>query len=742
MANDNTLGAPTEGLGQTVTFAAEGGRTPQMQPVLRQSMRNSSTGGGATRTTQALQVPEAKQDATFAALAKLGGDLLKPHLEAERTAMYMQGMQKAAQGQAITEIVDEQPWYSKLFGPTSLVDGARAYAASAKATALAVDFEQKLPEYRKLSANEFAGVATKAVLDTVTGDPTTDMMVQAEVSKTFPTMMKNQAKAHLRYQQEVFEGTIAGNADAAFAALGQQAAAARHPGSTTEDADVLGAGLRALAAFDKPAEMDQKHHDQLIANSAVGAIGNGNFAVFELLESSGKLGQMGADAQYQIRRAKDQASSRARVNLPIEFATHLADFKGLSSDPAATDASIVAAAQALNAKYTQTTGDSSPLIPISTTASELVQYRTAEAQRQAAARREIAATKGAADKALLKLDFAQRSAANAVREPSTLALLTPSEREDAFNEIRVSGKQNLMPVVVAAAGAGVVDHVTKVQIQANVSAALQTGDATKFHLAYTNWREIKVTAGDDPLPAHVYGGEYKDQLMKYDKAVQGRNLQPHELQAFFVEAMKPDPKPIADAKRRKAVTEALSNAWDNSLSYLHFTNEVPPVDPAGLATALSPYLDPNLEADQAVKVAKAQAEKLSIVGGYFWHKVAGTSSFGDWLLDPLKASVGSDGIHRATRDAIDATAKSVGITDGIKIVQAPDTPDKVPRIIVWGIGTDGNVKSATLSASDVDTQWKASKATYVPAKPDLSQPAPNVVYQDAEREAYRRRMNQ
>jgi len=742
MANDNTLGAPTEGLGQTVTFAAEGGRTPQMQPVLRQSMRNSSTGGGATRTAQALQVPEAKQDATFAVLAKLGGDLLKPHLEAERTAMYWQGVQKASQGQAVTEIVDEQPWYSKLFGSTALVDGARAYTASIKATALAVEFEKNMEENRKLSANEITAKVTGAVQAAATGDPATDILVQAEMVKAMPTMLKNQAKAHLRYQQEVFEQSMESNMDTKLAALGQADAAARQPGSVLDGGDALGAAISATQAFDKPADVDQKVHNRIISTSISKAVTSGNFAAYEFAKSAGVIDKLSPEEQFQINRAKEQASSRARINLPIEFATYLADFKSLSSYPAATDESIVAEAQALNAKYTQATGDASPLIPISTTAAELVQFRTAEAQRAAAARREIDSTRNAAAKAALKQDFIVQNADKAVREPSTLALLTPAEREDAFNEIRVSGKQNLMPVVVAAAGAGVVDNVTKMQIQANVSAALQTGDATKFHLAYSKWREIKVAAGDDPVPTAVYGGEYKDQLMKYAKAVQGRNPQSHELQAFFVDAMKPDPKPIADAKRRKEVTEALSNTWDNTLSYLHFTNEVPPVDPAGLATALSPYLDPNLPADKAVKVAKVQAEKLSIVGGYFWHKVAGTSSFGDWLLDPLKAAVGSDGIHRATRDAIDATAKSVGITEGVRIVQAPDTPDKVPRIIVWGIGTDGNVKSATLSARDVDNQWKASKAPYVPAKPDLSQPPPNVVYQDAERDAYRRRMNQ
>ena len=93
-ANDNTLGAPTEGLGQTVTFTASGGvGVPQLQIPDRGAVRMGTQGGAPTSSGQARQVQAAQPDPTMAALMKLGGNLLAPAVKRDQEAQFMQGTQ-------------------------------------------------------------------------------------------------------------------------------------------------------------------------------------------------------------------------------------------------------------------------------------------------------------------------------------------------------------------------------------------------------------------------------------------------------------------------------------------------------------------------------------------------------------------------------------------------------------------------------------------------------------------------
>lgn len=710
MANDNTLGAPTEGLGQTVTFAAEGGRGPQMTPVLRQSLRNNSSGGGAVRTAQALQIPEAKQDATFSVLAKLGGELLKPHLEQERTAAYVQGMQKAAQGQAIAEIVDEQPWYSKLFGSTSLVDGARAYTATTKATSIAVDFEEKLPEYRKLSASEFSSVATKALLGTATGDAVTDMMIQSEVSKTLPTVMKNQAKAHLRYQQEVFTESIGAAADAGFALLAQQDAQARQPGSIKDDADVLGAAIRVVDSFTRPAEMDVKTHDKVIANSAIKAISTGNFLAYDVLERSGKLAQMGADEQYQIRRARHQASNDARVNLPPEFAVQLAEFKNLSALASSNDESIIAKAAEINAAYRSATGDSTPLINTTATAGELLQLRAADAARlrHAEAQRDKALTKAQKDEAEIALITGH--AANVVADPSYyIGHLKKPDQQAVFNHIRAASPQNHLAAVVRQASFGVKDDVLKDQLQGAVGHAMREGDPALLAEVYNRlYAPLVASSGDlKEVVAQQYSGEFGDTLARYHKIAQGQKLDPTMAAVAYGEATRPLPKTAPDAKKLKAVTKELESGYVMSaISAVGLRDTQPLVNPEGLAALIVPRLNSSLPVDQAIEKVKRESPDLSVLGGHYWTKSTKDTNLEQWFYNnPKLYGVASDNVHRATRAAIDKYSKVAGIDGDPQIGQVLDTPTGVPQLYVMGLGSDGKVKIKTFTAEDINNDW-------------------------------------
>ena len=72
-------------------------------------------------------------DKTAAAIFGFAETLLKPVAAEVAERKFLEGVQRAASGEALTQIVNGQPWYSKIFGPSSAVEGARQYSLDAQA---------------------------------------------------------------------------------------------------------------------------------------------------------------------------------------------------------------------------------------------------------------------------------------------------------------------------------------------------------------------------------------------------------------------------------------------------------------------------------------------------------------------------------------------------------------------------------------------------------------------------------
>ena len=152
MAADNTLGSPTEGLGANITFSGGDRRQPaQMRVGEAQQVRL----GNSTKIS--LQTPVVglgnmanDNDPTLDLVMKVAGAVVGPALKKYQTEQYVAGMQRAASGAAVKDIVDEQPWYSRIFGDSDVVEGARAYTQQAKATETAMLMTENMQELRKL----------------------------------------------------------------------------------------------------------------------------------------------------------------------------------------------------------------------------------------------------------------------------------------------------------------------------------------------------------------------------------------------------------------------------------------------------------------------------------------------------------------------------------------------------------------------------------------------------------------
>lgn len=717
MANDNTLGAPTEGLGQTVTFAAGGqGRTPQQQPVQRQALRAGASGGGAQLTAQALQIPPSKGDATFQVLAKLGGDLLKPHLEAERTAAYFEGMQRASSDEALKEVIDEQPWYSKLFGPTSLVDGARAGAAAAKALSVAVDFETNMKEYRQLAPQEFAKAAAQKVAAAHTGDAITDMMITQQAGQSLPQVMKNQTKEHLRFKQEKLVEGMKSSLASGLALIGASDNNARNPDSATEQVDTLGAAINVVSLFQRPDTIDPKLHDGIVGDTVIQAVSQGNFAAYNLLETSGKLGELAPDVAYRVRRAKEQASSAARMNVSRGIVE--AEAAWLANRDGKTEADILAGAEALNKRYTAETGDNSPYVPKTATVRELVQHKDAELRRLEAERRELgritdAATKEAKTTAHLYAVGERLTSADGYY----IGDVPKKDQQAYLDHVFAVSPGAYYRVLANQHARGVIHDTGKDTIAAGFAGAIQAKSAPMFAEAYKRYAAlVEAGEGRGAAVANTYAGEFKEQAAIYHRFARGRALPEMDANVAFLEAINPPPAEatgkFAQAVEKELTSNTAGSLWSATKRVVG-GDEFPVRDPRGLRDILVPVANKRLDPDDAVEAARARVgghPSLTELGGYHWLRLPGTTDPRDWFERNFKQEDGVAGVtsktwNRAFVHTVDKVAEAGGIVDGLTIKQYKDNSNKVPVMYMTGTGSDGQWRIMTFTAEDMHRNW-------------------------------------
>ena len=707
MANDNTLGAPTEGLGQTVTFAADGRQgVPQTSASNRQSLKLDARGGGAQRTSQALRVPEAQPDPTFQALAKMGGEMLRPHIEAERQVKYVEGMQRAAQGEAITEIVEEQPWYSKLFGSTSLVDGARAYSASAKATSIAVEMETKMDELRKLSPSEFAKYSADVLTKANTGDVPTDMLISQQIGSVLPQVMKSQAKAHLRYKQEVLDESIDASHTAGFASLGAVASAARQ-GGTTDDLDVLTNQLHLAGQLAPPPDVDREHYNKLLANSAVKSILSGNLDAAAFLDQTKILDSLSPQQQVAIKEATNRARSEARMKLPPEFADELASFLRAGNDGSSLD-ELKEKAKVFNERYKKYTGDPQDYFSAANLASEINQWHNTQAQLRAEAARRTASAATKVDKEAAALSQ-QAGIAAAMVQGGYVKNETADDKRMAWAMLgQQQTPEGLARTRAVQASMDNPDTAYADKLQSGILLAAATDGKTPGNPAalYAMYQEYKLLEKQgSAFAAQVYAGKGGKIMQAYDQIAAGQPATGTNIDIWFTRAvtkgMEPDAK--LNAEDKKALTAEFTTGKFGAIYNAFVSESYAYKNPAGLAEDVASFVRTDLPPDVRAKKALADAKsagRIDDLAGWHWRKLPGSSSFGDALRkDGTNANV-----NQTFDFAVEHYSKAVGMDTVSTVGQLVDDRGD-PQMFLVGTGDDGSIKTTFFRASEVARLW-------------------------------------
>ncbi|MDR5779162.1 hypothetical protein QCE63_06930 [Caballeronia sp. LZ065] len=121
---------------------------------------------------------------------KLTQGMIQPYIDRAKKEQYADGMAQAAQGKSLIDIENDQPWYTKLYGPDATVQGAQMFNVNAAMNDAQTQFMQAMPQLREKSPDQVRGyIVQKMSQVPQTGDQWTDAMVQQKLAEQMPQML-------------------------------------------------------------------------------------------------------------------------------------------------------------------------------------------------------------------------------------------------------------------------------------------------------------------------------------------------------------------------------------------------------------------------------------------------------------------------------------------------------------------------------------------------------------------------
>lgn len=357
--NPNALGAPAEGFGQTVSFAFDPrGEVPQQRPITSRPSNGGFSGGMQRRASDpnAAQQEPVRADPTGALLLKVGNEIMSRKLDEQRTVKFVEGMQRAMNGAAITDVVAEVPWYAKLFGDTPMIEGARAYTASTKVNDAVAQQVSSMGQLETMNGADAAKHFTGVVNSALTGDAGTDAVIMKGMTEQLPGLMKAQAKAHYAHGQRTASAAMGANITSGAKAL--QSYGELHADDKVNAADMKIAKDAFVRGSLPPDGVDEDNYIKTLVGSMHLMAQTGQFHAVEALRESAVMMALPADKAAALDKAIMTAATKHRDNYALTFIGEMAALKSdAATGVAGGDVSdIKRRLEGMNSKYQRLSG--------------------------------------------------------------------------------------------------------------------------------------------------------------------------------------------------------------------------------------------------------------------------------------------------------------------------------------------------------------------------------------------------
>jgi len=346
-------------------------------------------GGGAGRAAQAPGGEFGQQADVNAraldALDQMTQGFLRPYVEAQQKKAYFDGMSQVAQGRALQDIEREQPWFTKIFGPSATVQGAQAMTAMTQVAQAQSEFMAAMPELRSQAPDAVRQyLAEQAARLGSTGDVLVDGLIQQKLAEQWGTMLGTHMKQHMAWRQEdMGEKFIA--MQAANGALLQQTLLQQ---AGFDDAKRAQEVEKFTAGLARPQGMTDEAYGTYMARAATAQLHGGNFAAWEAIKATPEAWQViSPKTRQELLDSEPKWRQEALKFGPAltQITTDAAQLRvAVQQGAFENEAALHAAIDGFNARFAQTSGASGPMYNNLERAALVQQYLQARADNAAA----------------------------------------------------------------------------------------------------------------------------------------------------------------------------------------------------------------------------------------------------------------------------------------------------------------------------------------------------------------------
>lgn len=618
------------------SFTIQAGEAVQQRQTGIQLGQTGIQGAGRAAAADPLQ-RVVLDTSTSDLLMKLGSKIIEPMIQQQQTKKFLEGAQRVAQGEALKEIVDEQPWFTTIFGTSSSVQGARAMAQMKGVDDYLTDIANNMPEYQKLSSKEFGDAMTSKMQQFMTGDAVTDAALQMKMVESSGSLFKAHTKAHYKWTQDSMQQATVGYMQSG------------------------GHKLKALTGQLLDGTMSQKDYDEARADyinnlmplegqsaesywggiqaATLDALANGNHHAANAIFDSGLFNSAPLDVRKTMIDARHTYEKRTQETAGFyEYGPRIGQLKGMAAAGVLTGNEILAEVDKINADYQTRFGMTRPLFSrkefesiISGNISKI--YNREEALRNELAREGRADARDAA-KAQVKAETELRKQEQLVGlvqmgagNMATLAGYTQREIDNAvFQGASViaanGGDVGRYLVQQYNEGGEHVNPLYQNQLQAGMRAAKKEGHSgASFERSHAMVKQLSKEPGGTAA-AMAYLGDDAVRMLKYDQLVQSNIAPEVAYQLSFADPLDGTRK-SNDKEIGEKIVKEVNNAQPGFFGKM-FSGDEPLTEQSKrvLVTRVAQNYDKlasnlNLDDPQAVKVALDVAKKeLDVLGPY------------------------------------------------------------------------------------------------------------------------------
>lgn len=522
------------------TFTLEAADAIQQRNYGLQLGQSGVQGGGGVAAADPLQ-RQVIDTSTSDLLWSLGRKILEPRIQQIQTEKFLEGAQRVAQGEALKEIVDEQPWFTKIFGPSSSVQGARAVAQMKGVDDYLTEVANDMPNLAKLDSKEFGQQITGKMKDFLTGDSVADAAIQMKMVEATGGLFKAHTKAHYKWTQDTMQQQITGYMRSGGAKLKAMTKQLQEGVMSQQDYDDAVANyVGNLMPLDG---QSPESYWSAIEESTIDALANENHHAANAIFGSGIFDSAPAEVRKKLIDARHTYEARTQETAGFyEYGPLIGQLKGMAAAGQLTGNQILAEVDKINEDYKLRYGIDRPLFKRKEMEAILSGNISAIYRRQEADARDLARERRAdardAAKERVKTEAELRKSQQLVglvqMGAGNLATLAGYSRNEVDNAV-YQGAQ-----VIASKGGDVgkflvqqyneggehVNSIYKNQLQAGMRVALKEGHSGQaFEQTYGMFKQLSKEPGGKAA-ALAYLGDDGIKMMKYDQFVSNGRITP------------------------------------------------------------------------------------------------------------------------------------------------------------------------------------------------------------------------